>query len=347
MTPTAVPRGAAAPAPIGVLLNNLGTPDAPTPAALRRYLKEFLWDPRVVELPRWLWWPILNGLVLRLRPARSAHAYGRIWTNEGSPLLVNSRRQQQALAGALRERLGPGVEVALGMRYGTPSIAAALAALRDKGMHRLLLLPLYPQYSAATTASTFDRVSEILRTWRYLPELRVINHYHDFPGYVTAVANSIQAHWDRFGRAERLLFSFHGMPQKSVAAGDPYYEQCQRSAALIAAALGVAQGRWYVTFQSRFGYAEWLRPYTIETLKEWGKGGVKSVDVACPGFAADCLETLEEIAMLNREAFLGAGGETYHYIPALNDRPDHIRALADLVVRHTQGWPLETAAAPG
>lgn len=341
--PTSSPSIAAA-APLGILLSNLGTPAAPTPAALRRYLKEFLWDPRVVELPRWLWWPILNGLVLRLRPARSAHAYGRIWTNEGSPLLVNSRRQQQALTAALRHRLGEGVEVALGMRYGSPSIAEALESLRVRGVRRLLVLPLYPQYSAATTASTFDRVTAVLGGWRYIPAVRVVNHYFDFPGYIGAAANSIQEHWDRCGRSQRLLFSFHGMPQTSVAAGDPYHEQCRRSAELIAAALGLTEGQWFTAFQSRFGYAEWLRPYTIDTLKEWGRGGVKSVDVACPGFAADCLETLEEIAMLNREAFLAAGGESYHYIPALNDRADHIRALADLVTDHTGGWTGDPAA---
>lgn len=317
--------------PTGVLLANLGTPDAPTKAALRRYLKEFLWDPRVVELPRGLWWVILNGLVLRIRPSRSAHAYSRIWTNEGSPLLVNARRQQAALSEALRGRLGEGIAVELGMRYGAPSIPAALQALRSKGVERLLVLPLYPQYSAATTASTFDGVAQTLRRWRYLPEVHMINHYYDHPGYIQAVANSIREHWNRNGRAQRLLMSFHGMPKRSMEAGDPYYHECQRSAALIAAALKLTKEQWYVAFQSRFGLAEWLRPYTIETLKEWGRSGVKSADVVCPGFSADCLETLEEIAMLNREVFLGAGGETYYYIPALNDRADHIGALADLV----------------
>lgn len=323
---------------IGVLITNLGTPDAPTPAALRRYLKEFLWDPRVVELPRWLWWPILNGLVLRLRPARSAHAYNQVWTNEGSPLLVYSSRQQAALRLVLEERAGGGIAVALGMRYGSPSIADALNGLKAKGIKRLLVLPLYPQYSAATTASTFDKVSEVLRSWRLVPEVQFIPHYFDDPAYIQAVADSITEHWQQYGRAERLLFSFHGMPKSTMEEGDPYHEQCLKTAELIGRRLGLHEGQWYVAFQSRFGYAEWLRPYTIETLKEWGQAGVKGVDVICPGFSADCLETLEEIAMQNREAFLAAGGETYHYIPALNDRPDHIRALAELIMRRMDAW---------
>jgi len=325
-------------APIGVLLTNLGTPEAPTKPALRRYLKQFLSDPRVVELPRWVWWPILQGVVLRVRPSRSAHAYNRIWTNEGSPLLVNSRHQQAAVAVELRHRMNGPIEVELGMRYGNPSIPGALASLQSKGVDRLLVLPLYPQYSAATTASTFDMIAETLGGWRYIPQVRMINHYFDYPGYIRAVADSIREHWERSGRADRLLFSFHGMPKSSMEAGDPYYHECRRSAELIAQALELNDGQWYVAFQSRFGFAEWLRPYTIDTLKEWGGAGVRSVDVVCPGFSADCLETLEEIAMLNREAFLSAGGRAYHYIPALNDRPDHTQALADLIMENLQGW---------
>jgi ferrochelatase len=332
---------------IGVLISNLGTPDAPTGPALRRYLKEFLWDPRVVELPRWLWWMILNGIVLRVRPSRSAHAYNKIWTDEGSPLLLNSRRQQAALETELRLRLGLDIAVALGMRYGTPSIAGALDELKGKGVQQLLVLPLYPQYSAATTASTFDCVARVLKTWRYIPKVQMVNHYYDHPAYIRAVANSIWAHWNRFDRPQRLLFSFHGMPKKTLEAGDPYYRECQRTAALIMQALNVSDQQWHVAFQSRFGYAEWLKPYTIDTLKEWGRAGVRSVDVICPGFSADCLETLEEIAMQNREVFLSAGGEIYHYIPALNDQPDHIRSLADLVVQHIGGWLKHRAAADG
>lgn len=334
-------------ASVGVLLTNLGTPDAPTKPALRRYLREFLWDPRVVELPRWVWWPILQGVVLRLRPSRSAHAYNRIWTNDGSPLLVNSRRQQVAVAAELRRRTSRPIEVEFGMRYGNPSIPDALAALQAKGVDRLLVLPLYPQYSGATTASTFDVVAETLRAWRYIPQVRLINHYYDDHGYIRAVADSIREHWDRSGRADRLLFSFHGMPKRSTEAGDPYYHECRRSAELIAGALVLNEGQWHVAFQSRFGFAEWLRPYTIDTLKEWGGRGIRSVDVVCPGFSADCLETLEEIAMLNREAFLSAGGEAYHYIPALNDRPEHVRALADLLMGNLRGWVEEADQADG
>lgn len=323
---------------VGVLLTNLGTPDAPTGPALRRYLKEFLWDPRVVEIPRWAWWLILNGIVLRVRPSRSAHAYNKVWTDDGPPLLVNSRRQQAALGRELQDRLHKNIAVSLGMRYGNPSIADALSELRAKGVQRLLILPLYPQYSAATTASTFDKVAQVLNTWRSIPEVRMVNHYHDHSSYIRAVTNSIWAHWNRYERPQRLLFSFHGMPKKTLDEGDPYFRQCQRTAALIMEALNVPDQQWQVAFQSRFGYAEWLKPYTLDTLKTWGKAGVRSVDVICPGFSADCLETLEEIAVQNREVFLSAGGQIFHYIAALNDQPDHIRALADLVLQHAAGW---------
>ncbi|MDG4555138.1 MAG: ferrochelatase [Candidatus Competibacter sp.] len=322
----------------GVLLTNLGTPDAPTPAALRRYLAEFLWDPRVVELPRPLWWLILHGIILRIRPARSARKYRTIWTEDGSPLLAIGRRQTAAVAAALRQQcLGP-VQVALGMRYGNPSIASALAGLRDTGARRLLVLPLYPQYSAATVASTFDAIAAELRRWRWLPDLRLITHYHDDPAYLDALAASIRAaraEWP----GERLLFSFHGLPKRNLLAGDPYHCECHKTARLVAERLGLHEDRWAVAFQSRFGRAEWLRPYTSELLAAWARAGVKRADVVCPGFAADCLETLEEIALENREAFLSAGGEHYRYIPALNDAPAHIEALARLIVRHAAGWP--------
>lgn len=318
----------------GVLLSNLGTPDEASPQAVRRYLREFLSDPRVVELPRWLWWPVLHGIVLRVRPRRSARAYRRIWTPEGSPLLCIARKQVAAVQACLNDLMDGEIAVALGMRYGRPSIAAALQALRDAGVTRLLVLPMYPQYASATTASTFDAVAAVLRTWRHLPELHLITHYHDEPWYVQAVAASIRDAWRHEPPAERLLFSFHGMPAQSRAAGDPYHEQCLTSARLIAGAVGLEASRWGVAFQSRFGPAEWLQPYTDRTLQEWAAAGVRSVDVVCPGFSADCLETLEEIAMLNRERFLEAGGERYRYIPALNDRPDHIRGLAEMISRH-------------
>ncbi len=322
----------------GILLANLGTPAAPTPAAVRHYLAEFLWDSRVVEIPRLLWWLILHGAILRFRPAQSARKYQMIWTSEGSPLFAISRRQTIAVAARLAERYPGPVRVALGMRYGHPSIASALAELRAAGVRRLLVFPLYPQYSAATVASTFDAVAAELRTWRWLPELRLITHYHDDSGYLDALADSI-----RIARTaqpgERLLFSFHGLPRRNLLAGDPYYCQCQKTARLVAERLGLHASEWALSFQSRFGRAEWLKPYTSVLLTNWAKAGVKSVDVICPGFAADCLETLEEIALENRQIFLDAGGERYRYLPALNDAPAHIDVLADLISRHTMGWP--------
>ncbi|HWQ93945.1 MAG TPA: ferrochelatase [Gammaproteobacteria bacterium] len=323
----------------GVLLTNLGTPDAPTPAALRRYLAEFLWDPRVVEAPRWLWWLALHGVILRIRPARSAHAYQKIWTAQGSPLLANSRSQAEAVKQALQARFDGRVVVALGMRYGTPSIREALEQLRAAQVRRILVFPLYPQYSASTTASTFDAVSQVLKTWRWLPELRMINHYHDDTGYISAVANSIREAWRNRPPAERLMFSFHGLPKRYLLQGDPYHCECHKTARLIAEQLNLPEDRWQVAFQSRFGREEWLKPYADHTLQEWAKAGVKSADVVCPGFSADCLETLEEVAMQNRDIFLNAGGESYHYIPALNDHPEHIKALVHLIELHTQGWP--------
>ncbi len=326
------------PACTGILLANLGTPDAPTPQALRRYLAEFLWDSRVVEIPRPLWWLILHGVILRVRPSKSAHKYQTIWTPDGSPLLTISRRQAAALAEILAKRCPGPVRVALGMRYGNPSIAAALAELRAAGAQRLLVLPLYPQYSAATTASTFDAVAAELRTWRWLPELRFVAQYHDDPGYLDALANRMSA--DRAEQpGERLLFSFHGLPKRNLLAGDPYHCQCHKTARRVAERLGLAPEQWAVAFQSRFGRAEWLQPYTHALLTDWAKAGVKSVDVACPGFAADCLETLEEIALENRQTFLDAGGERYRYLPALNDTPEYIAALVGLIERHTAGWP--------
>jgi ferrochelatase len=326
------------PACTGILLTNLGTPDAPTPSALRRYLGEFLWDYRVVEIPRLLWWLILHGVILRIRPAQSARKYAMIWTPEGSPLLAITRRQAKALTETLTERCPGPVRVALGMRYGQPSIASALAELKAAGAERLLVLPLYPQYSAATTASTFDAVAAELRTWRWLPELRFIAQYHDDSGYLDALTAQIRV--DRAEQpGERLLFSFHGLPKRNLLAGDPYHCQCHKTARLVAERLELAPEQWAVAFQSRFGRAEWLQPYTSVLLTDWAKAGVKSVDVVCPGFAADCLETLEEIAMENRQIFLENGGERYRYLPALNDAADHITALAEIIERHATGWP--------
>ncbi len=328
-----------APESLGVLLLNLGTPDAPSVAAVRRYLAQFLSDPRVVEAPRLPWWFILHGIILRLRPPRSAKAYRCVWTDEGSPLLIIARRQRAALQARLSARMPGPVKVELGMRYGNPSIPSALAELRSANVRRLLVLPLYPQYSATTTASTFDAVVAELSTWRWLPELRFVNQYHDAPGYVAALVESIRAYWDANGAPDRLLFSFHGIPRDYVDSGDPYSCHCRKTARLTAEVLGLAEGRWQISFQSRVGGKEWLRPYTDELLEEWGARGVGSVQVVCPGFSADCLETLEEIGVENRGYFLRAGGGTYGYIPALNEGPSHIEALVDLVQRHTSGWP--------
>ena len=324
---------------LGVLLVNLGTPAAPTPAAVRRYLAEFLSDPRVVETPRWLWWPILHGIVLRLRPARSARNYRKIWTDAGSPLLLHSRAIAVALGQRLAERLGGGVKVALGMSYGEPSLAAALDELHAANVQRLIVLPLYPQYSGTTTASVFDAVTALLSHRRRLPEFRFVNHYHDERGYVDAVADSIRAYRSANGPGDRLLFSFHGVPRATLDAGDPYHCHCHKTARLVAEGLEITDAEWQVSFQSRVGWQEWLRPYTDETIVALAKEGVRTLDVVCPGFAVDCLETLEEIAMLNAERFTGAGGGQLRYVPALNASDAHIAMLAALVERHAAGWP--------
>lgn len=323
----------------GVLLTNLGTPDAPTPDALRRYLGEFLWDPRVIEMPRPLWWLILHGVILRIRPRRAARAYKTVWTEQGSPLLAISRQQAEALQHALNAALPGPVQVALGMRYGNPSLAAALEQLRTANARRLLILPLYPQYSASTTASTFDAVADVLRRWRWLPDVRFVSHYHDHPAYLDALAASIRDHRQRHGAAGKLLFSFHGLPRRYLLAGDPYHCECHATARLVAQRLDLRETDWQVAFQSRFGREEWLKPYTDHTLKAWAAAGVEDVQVVCPGFPADCLETLEEIAEQNRELFLHAGGKRFEYIPALNDSAVHIAALTQIVREHAAGWP--------
>jgi len=321
-----------------VLMVQLGTPAAPTAAALRPYLAQFLGDPRVVEIPRLLWWPILHGIILNTRPAKSAKKYASVWTDEGSPLMVHSVRQSKLLRGALGER-GHDVEVALAMRYGEPSIESTLEGLRERGVTRLLVLPMYPQYSASTTATVFDEVGRVLRGWRNLPEVRWVRNFHDDPGYVDALAERVRAAWARGGRGERLVMSFHGVPRRTLELGDPYHCECHATARLLAERLGLARDEWIVTFQSRFGKAQWLQPYTEPTLERLAKEGVRTVDVVCPGFVADCLETLEEIAMEARGAFLGAGGAEFRYLPCLNDAPSFVGALAGLVERQTAGWP--------
>lgn len=326
----------------GALLVNLGTPDAPTPAAIRRFLAEFLWDPRVVEGPRWLWWLALHGVILRIRPARSAHAYRQIWTPEGSPLLLHTRALVDRVRGTLQRHLP--ATVALGMSYGSPGIPDALEQLRRAGTRRLVVLPLYPQYSCTTTASVFDRVTSQLQRWRWVPELHFIGNYHDEPAYVEAVAASIREHWRTHERGH-LLFSFHGVPRSYLLAGDPYHCQCQKTARLVADRLGLDAGAWSISFQSQVGREEWLRPYTDETLLRMAREGQRRISVVCPGFATDCLETLEEIAIRNRALFMANGGEFYDYIPALNASDAHAELLADLIGRHARSWPAAEGAA--
>jgi ferrochelatase len=327
-----------------ILLCNLGTPDAPTAPALRRYLAEFLGDHRVVEIPRLVWLPILHGIILRTRPAKSAAKYASIWTPEGSPLAVWTTRQAQLLQGCLGER-GHRVIVREAMRYGNPAIPTVLDGLKAEGIERVLVLPLYPQYSGTTTASVFDAVHGWSQRVRTLPELRFVNRFHDHGGYVEALADSVRRHWQAEGRPEHLVLSFHGVPKRTLLLGDPYHCECLKTARLVAERLELPREAWTATFQSRFGRAEWLQPYTEPTLIELARRGVKRVDVMCPGFTSDCLETLEEIAQEARDAFLAAGGAAFRYIPCLNDRPTWVEALADLAAAHLQGWPTTGAAA--
>ncbi|MDI3380229.1 ferrochelatase [Xenophilus aerolatus] len=321
-----------------VLWCNLGSPAAPTAAAVRPYLAEFLGDPRVVEIPRALWAPILQGIILRVRPAKSAAKYASIWTPDGSPLTAGTLKQATLLQGWLGER-GHRVAVRPAMRYGQPALAAQLEALKAGGIDRVLVLQAYPQYSATTTASVIDAVNDWTRGTRRLPELRFVNEYHDDAGYIDALARSVESHWKAHGRPERLVMSFHGIPERNIRLGDPYQKQCLRTGELLAARLQLPESMWRLTFQSRFGRAKWLEPYTEPTLRELGAAGVGRVDVMCPGFPADCLETLEEIAMEGREAFLESGGKEFHYIPALNDDAAWITALAGIAERHLAGWP--------
>ena len=327
----------------GILLCNLGTPEAATPAALRRYLEEFLSDPRVVEIPRAVWWLILHGIILRVRPAKSAAKYASIWTPQGSPLKVWTEKQALLLRGYLGER-GHQVEVRHAMRYGQPSVASQLDALKASGCTRVLVLPAYPQYSGATTASVCDAVFAWGQKVRHLPELRFVQRYHDQPAYIGALAASVREHWQANGRPDKLVMSFHGMPERTLHLGDPYHCECLKTGRLLSEALGLQPHEWQVTFQSRFGKAKWLEPYTEPTLIQLARSGVGRVDVVCPGFTADCIETLEEIDQEARAAFLEAGGKTFHYIPCLNDQPGWIHALVDLCEQHLSGWPTRVPA---
>ena len=322
----------------GVLLANLGTPDHPDARALRRYLREFLWDRRVVEVPRPVWWLILNLFIVPFRSPRSAEAYRRVWTERGSPLLYYTRDLAESMAHEFGRSM-PRVNVYVGMRYGSPGIAEALEQARRDNVQRLIVLPLYPQYSATTTASVFDGLANALKEIRWIPELRFVTHYHYDEAWVEAVADRIRSHQAEHGKPDRLLFSFHGIPKDYLLKGDPYYCECQSSARRIAARLKLEPEEWKVTFQSRLGKAEWLKPYTDETLLKLAGDGVKRVQVVCPGFAVDCLETIDEIGVENREAFEEAGGDSLEYIPALNAESDHARVLTELCWRHGQGWP--------
>ena len=322
----------------GVLYCNLGTPDEPTAPALRRYLAQFLGDSRVVEIPRAIWLLILHGIILRVRPAKSAAKYASIWTEEGSPLRVWTDKQAQGLQAELNSK-GHLVAVKYAMTYGSPSIASQIDAFKLEGVTRILLLPAYPQYSGTTTAPVFDAVYRWSLKARNLPEFRFVNHYHDDPGYISALAHRIQKNWDQHGRAEKLVMSFHGVPERTLHLGDPYHCECYKTGRLLAEKLGLSSDQYMVTFQSRFGKAKWLEPYTEPTLISLGQSGTQSVDVVCPGFTGDCLETLEEISMEGREAFLHAGGKTFNYIPCLNDEPVWMDALAGIAAQHMQGWP--------
>ncbi|MBV8666525.1 MAG: ferrochelatase [Burkholderiaceae bacterium] len=328
-----------------VVLVNLGTPEAPTAAAVRSYLKEFLSDRRVVEIPRWLWQIILRVVILPFRSKQSASKYEAIWTAEGSPLKVHTARQALLLRGLLGER-GHDLAVEYAMRYGSPSLPQVLKKLKADGIDRMLIVPAYPQYAGSTTASVYDAVHAHYAQARNVPELRFVKHYHDHAGYIRALAESVNAYWSSNGRPDLLMMSFHGVPKRTVMLGDPYFVECQRTARLLASQLGLQDHQFMLTFQSRFGKAEWLGPYTATSLADLGRNGVQRVDVVCPGFTSDCLETLEEIAIEARTAFLQAGGKEFHYLPCLNEAPQWIAALADLTEQHLQGWPTKSTSNP-
>ena len=341
--PTAYSHGSAP--KTAILLVNLGTPDAPTASALRRYLGEFLSDPRVVEIPKPVWWLILNGIILPIRSSKSAAKYASVWTERGSPLQTGTADLTQAVAAEMA-RLGHHVQVRYAMRYGNPSVASVLDEMAKQNVTRILLVPLYPQYCAATTASTLDAVTAWMRRSRRMPELRVLNHFHDEPLYIEALARKIDAHWQQQGRPDKFVMSFHGMPARTLKLGDPYHCECHKTGRLLAERLGLAAADYAVTFQSRFGKQEWLQPYTEPTLRQLAKEGVARVDVTCPGFSVDCLETLEEIAMEGKEAFLSSGGKVFHYIDCLNAEAHWAQGFSRLLTSHLQGWNTTVPADP-
>jgi len=333
------------PAKTGILLVNLGTPDAPTAKAVRPYLKEFLSDPRVVEIPRAIWWLILNGIILNIRPKRSAAKYALIWMPEGSPLRVHTAKQTALLQGYLSQRTRAPFVVDYAMSYGKPSIAGAMQKLREQNCRRILVVPMYPQYAASSTATVFDLVFAAMQKMRSMPAIRTIRNFHDNPGYIKALAGNINDYWMKNGRPEKLVMSFHGVPQYTLDKGDFYHCECHKTGRLLAQQLGLKQEQYTVSFQSRFGKTEWIKPYTTTTLVELGKQKTKRVDVVCPGFVADCLETLEEIAIEGKNDFQRTGGGEYHYIPCLNERNDWMHALTDLVMDNLHGWLVEPDAA--
>ncbi len=329
------------PPKIGILVTNLGSPDAPTAKAIRPYLKTFLSDSRVIEIPKAIWWFILNIIILNLRPKKSAHAYAKIWTDAGSPLLSITQKQAQALQQMIKQKV-PAIELTYGMRYGNPSIEGALQRLRDQGCEYLLILPLYPHYSGATVGSTFDAIANTLRQWRWVPDLRFINHYHDNDLFIKACVEHIQSFWNKHTKPDILLFSYHGLPKRNLLLGDPYHCQCHKTTRLISEQLHFPKESIMTSFQSRFGKAEWLQPYTDKTVETLGKNKTKHLQIFCPGFSADCLETLEEIAILNKSIFEEAGGQQFHYIPALNVQPNHIKALSELILNNIKPWIKQT-----
>ncbi|GAA0859586.1 ferrochelatase [Aliiglaciecola litoralis] len=323
---------------VGVLITNLGTPNAPTKQALRPYLKEFLSDPRVVEIPRLLWWMILNLVILNIRPKRSAKAYATVWDEKGSPLLVHTQNQANAVREKLQQQWGDNIVVEFAMRYGQPAISDTIEQMLQQGVRKLVVLPLYPQYCASTTGSTFDAVAADFQTRRWIPELRFVTQYCDNPMFIQAMADKIRQHWQQHTRADKLIFSYHGIPKRYLLNGDPYHCQCYKTTRLIAENLGLSSSEYLTTFQSRFGREEWLKPYTDHTLKALPEQGVKSVQIVCPGFSADCLETIEEIGEENYQYFMQAGGERYEYIPALNSDAAHIELIASLINDNLHGW---------
>jgi protoporphyrin/coproporphyrin ferrochelatase len=323
---------------VGILLANLGTPDAPTAQALKPYLKQFLSDTRVVEIPRVIWWFILNGIILNLRPKKSAEKYAQIWTQEGSPLLVYARQQAKLLQGFISQQVASPVVVELGMSYGNPSMASAIEKLTEQQCDRILVFPLYPQYAASSTASALDAVWRVLLKMRNVPAIRSIRHYHDHPAYIKALAHSVRGHWAKNGQPEKLVMSFHGVPKFHLLKGDPYHCECHKTARLLAEELGLTPQQYTVAFQSRFGKQEWLQPYLSNTLQALGEQKLKRIDVICPGFSSDCLETLEEIAMEGQHIFQSHGGGEYRYIPALNNNEAWIHAMTQIALDNLQGW---------